>query len=223
MNIPALLLITLSCTWSLVYSLYLSPDTVVLQDIDGTLYEFGPKVPLSGDWLAFYPYQRYPSTKHRSKRQTEWGVRGSVSIPLGGGSSKPSWKLGGFVTRSDPVFNSRLEGGLGGKFGDTPSWSLRGQLERTGTNSHFTGKGQIGGQFGNTPDWSLGGLFSRREGDWTGRLGGGLNSQGGSTIGVGLERGGLGAHIDATNGKLSVGPGSIPNTDPSEGYTSNYP
>ncbi|KAL3880295.1 hypothetical protein ACJMK2_032543 [Sinanodonta woodiana] len=222
MNILALLLITFSCTLSSVFALYYRPDAVVFQGIDGALYGYGSEVPSSGDWLTFYPYQRYISTKHRAKRQTNWGVSASLNIPLGGGGSKASWGLGAFATRSDPSFNSRVEAGLRGDFGGTPRWSLSGQLESRGTNNHFQGTGQIGGQVGNTPDWSLGGVLSRREGDWTGRLGGGLNSQGGSTIGVGLERGGLGGHIDVTNGRVSVGSGSVPNTDASAGYTSNY-
>ncbi|KAL3880296.1 hypothetical protein ACJMK2_032544 [Sinanodonta woodiana] len=209
----ALRLITFSCTWSSVFPLYIRPDVVLLQGIN----EFGSEVSSSGDWLTFNPYQRYLSTKHRSKRENDWGFNAKVNIPFGDRFSKPNFEVGTFFARKNPTLNSRLEAAVSGKFGETPRVLLRGHLDKTDNNNHVRVTGQMGGRVGDNTDWSLGGVLSHSEGDWTGRFGGGLNSQGGSTLGFGFERGGRGGHIDVTNGRVVVGTGSFPNTDPPEG------
>ncbi|KAK3607636.1 hypothetical protein CHS0354_010687 [Potamilus streckersoni] len=134
MKILAMLLVTL-CTRRLASQHFLIPEMnniVVLPETDGTLYEFYPEVPPLPDWLWLYPYQRYPTTKHRSKRQTDWGAEAKLTIPLGGGSSKPSWSFSGIVTHSEPNFNAQINAGLQGTFGKAPDLSVGGHINGTG-------------------------------------------------------------------------------------------
>ncbi|KAL3880299.1 hypothetical protein ACJMK2_032547 [Sinanodonta woodiana] len=135
MEILALLLVTSWCSCFLASPLFFRPEMnniVVPPGIYDTLYHVYPEVPVLPDWLALYPYQRYHTTKHRLKRQTNWGVQASLSIPLWGGSSEPKWSVGGFLAHSNPHFNARVDAGLGGIFGRSPDFTFNGQINGSG-------------------------------------------------------------------------------------------